>query len=81
MGAPWRDLPEPFGLCAFMFTRFNRWCRDGVWQAILEVLRSDADTVWVILGGTVIRAHQHAAGATGGPAHRISAGLGGILDP
>lgn len=43
-GAPWRDLPESFGLWASVFTRFNRWSRAGVWQAVLEALRGDADT-------------------------------------
>ena len=75
-GAPWRDLPEVFGSWASVFTRFNRWSRAGVWQTILEVLRSEADTEWVMLDGTVIRAHQHAAGAKGGPAHRGSADRG-----
>ena len=71
-GAPWRDLPESFGSWATVFTRFNRWSRAGVWQAVLEVLRGDADTEWVMLDGTVIRAHQHAAGAKGGPACKAS---------
>ena len=71
-GAPWRDLPESFGPWASVFTRFNRWSRAGVWQAVLEVLRGDADTEWVMLDGTVIRAHQHSAGAKGGPACKAS---------
>jgi transposase len=73
-GAPWRDLPESFGPWISVFTRFNRWSRAGVWQAVLEVLRGEADTEWVMLDGTVIRAHQHAAGAKGGPARRLSEG-------
>ena len=71
-GAPWRDLPEAFGPWISVFTRFNRWSRVGVWQAVLEVLRGEADTEWVMLDGTVIRAHQHAAGAKGGPARKVS---------
>jgi transposase len=70
-GAPWRDLPESFGPWASVFTRFNRWSRAGVWQTVLEVLRGEADNEWVMLDGTVIRAHQHAAGAKGGPAGRV----------
>lgn len=72
-GAPWRDLPESFGPWISVFTRFNRWSRVGVWQAVLEVLRGDADTEWVMLDGTIIRAHQHAAGAKGGLDAKASA--------
>ncbi|WP_372342202.1 IS5 family transposase [Geothrix sp. PMB-07] len=66
-GAPWRDLPESFGPWNTVFTRFNRWNRSGVWQRVLEALRGEADCEWVMVDGTVIRAHQHAAGAKGGP--------------
>jgi hypothetical protein len=33
-----------------------------VWQGILEFLRREADLEWIMLDGTVIRAHQHSAG-------------------
>ena len=49
-GAPWRDLPE----------RFGRW--GSVWKRVFAEL-PDPDLEWVILDSTVIRAHQHAAGA------------------
>src|SRR5262249_34212181 len=28
-GAPWRDLPEPFGPWNSVFVRFNRWSKKG----------------------------------------------------
>ena len=62
-GAPWRDLPEEFGPWISAFTRFNRWSKVGLWQTILEALRDEADTEWLMIDATVIRAHQHAAGA------------------
>jgi transposase len=65
-GAPWRDLPESFGPWTSVFTRFNTWSKKGVWQSILEVLRKDADVEWVMLDGTIARAHQHSAGQGGG---------------
>ena len=37
-GAPWRDLPERFGKWNSVFQRFNRWCKSGVFQAIMEKL-------------------------------------------
>ena len=61
-GAPWRDLPERFGNWNSVFQRFNRWCKNGVFQKIMDKLQ-DADLSVLMLDSTVVRAHQHAAGA------------------
>jgi transposase len=61
-GAPWRDLPERFGKSNSVWRRFDRWATKGVWLRIFEALK-DPDLEWLILDSTVIRAHQHAAGA------------------
>jgi transposase len=61
-GAPWRDLPERFGDWNTVWKRFDRWTKNGVWQRLFEVLQ-DPDLEWLILDSTIIRAHQHAAGA------------------
>ena len=61
-GAPWRDLPERFGKWNSVWRRFDRWSAKGVWLRIFEELK-DPDLEWLILDSTVIRAHQHAAGA------------------
>ena len=61
-GAPWRDLPERFGNWYNVWRRFSRWAQKGVWQRVFEALQ-DPDLEWLILDSTVIRAHQHAAGA------------------
>jgi len=66
-GAPWRDLPEFFGLWNTVFTRFTRWNRSGVWQRVLEALRGEADCESIMVDRTVIPAYQHADGAEGGP--------------
>ena len=65
-GAPWRDMPEAFGPWTSIYTRFNAWSKRGVWQEVLEWLRKDADLEWVMLDGTIARAHQHSAGQKGG---------------
>ncbi len=65
-GAPWRDLPERFGNWNSVFQRFNRWCKRGVWQRLLEVLGGDPDLEHILVDSTIVRAHQHAAGAKGG---------------
>jgi transposase len=62
-GAPWRDLPERFGEWNSVFQRFNRWCKRGVWQRVLTAWQ-DPDLECLMLDSTVIRAHQHSAGAS-----------------
>ena len=62
-GAPWRDLPGEFGRWNSVYRRFSRAANGGVWQRVFEVLATDADFEEVFLDSTVVRAHQHAAGA------------------
>ena len=78
-GAPWRDLPERFGNWNSVWRRFDRWTRKGVWQRIFEELK-DPDLEWLILDSTVIRAHQHAAGAVknGGADQALGRSRGGF---
>ncbi len=72
-GAPWRDLPEVFGRWNSAFRRFSRWAAKGVWDRIFTALSDDADFEYLILDSTIVRAHQHAAGAKGGLGPRPSA--------
>ena len=71
-GAPWRDLPERYGPWPTVYTRFRRWTLSGVWDRIFAAVQRQADAAgqvdWTVhfVDGTVIRAHQHAAGAKGG---------------
>ena len=65
-GTPWRDLPGIFGKWNSVFVRFNRWSEGGVWQRIFDALSDDPDFEYLILDSTIVRAHQHAAGAKGG---------------
>jgi len=73
-GSPWRDLPEKrYGPWQTCFDRFNRWRRDGTWDRLLTHAQTTSDAVgdveWeVSVDDTVIRAHQHAAGARREPA-------------
>src|SRR3954452_11503011 len=62
-GAPWRDLPERFGDWNTTFRRVSRWAKGGVWARVMEALGADADLEHLLIDSTVIRAHQHAAGA------------------
>ena len=65
-GAPWRDLPERFGKWNTVFQRFNRWCKNGVWEGVLKALGGDSELENLVLDSTIVRAHQHAAGGKGG---------------
>jgi putative transposase len=71
-GAPWRDLPAEFGNWNSVFQRFRRWAKKGVWQRIFTVLIEDPDFEYLIIDSTIVRAHQHAAGAKGGAKMRRS---------
>jgi transposase len=62
-GSPWRDLPVEFGVWNSVYVRFARWSDKQVWQRVFAVLREDADFEEVFLDSTIVRAHQHAAGA------------------
>ena len=70
-GAPWRDLPGEYGKWSTVHKRFIRWSRNGVWQMIFNTLAVDADTEWLMIDSTIIRAHQHAAGARGAAVSEI----------
>ena len=62
-GSPWRDLPDVFGEWNSVFRRFSRWSQKGVWQRIFAVMADDPDFEYLIVDSTIVRAHQHAAGA------------------
>jgi putative transposase len=65
-GSPWRDLPEVFGFWNSAFRRFSRWSAKGVWLRIFAAMADDPDFEYLILDSTIVRAHQHAAGAKRG---------------
>ena len=72
-GSPWRDLPAAFGKWNSVFVRFNRWSEGGVWRRIFAAVADDPDFEYLMLDSTIVRAHQHAAGAKGGLKMRRSA--------
>lgn len=62
-GIPWRDLPERFGHFRIINTRHMRWSRKGVWEGVFKALSQDADNEYAMIDSTIVRAHQHSAGA------------------
>jgi transposase len=75
-GAPWRDLPERYGKWQTVASRFYRWQQSGVWERIFAQLQQtkdrDGQINWEVhyVDGSIIRAHQHAAGAKKAPRKR-----------
>ncbi len=65
-GIPWRDLPIGFGDFRVLHTRFSRWAKTGVWEQVFHHLADDADNEYAMIDSTIVRAHQHSAGAKGG---------------
>ena len=72
-GAPWRDLPPAFGPWNSVYVRFARWSNKGVWQRVFGELAKDSDFRAVFVDSTIVRAHQHAAGARKKTARKPSA--------
>ena len=62
-GIPWRDLPERFGDPIKIHTRFSRWAKSGIWQKLFAMLAVEADNEYAMIDSTIVRAHQHSAGA------------------
>jgi len=77
-GGRWRNLPAEFGPWQSVFDRFRRWTRRGLWDKLLRRLqarRMNAGAIdWSLfcIDGTVVRAHQSAAGASGKKARPAS---------
>src|SRR5262245_66371032 len=82
-GIPWRDLPEDFGHWDAVYNRFRRWERRGIWRRLWERLQAEDGhlTRHLFIDATIVRAHQHASGAskkTEGMQHRIWDATGAV---
>ena len=69
-GSPWRDLPAEFGHWHRTYVRFSRWRDKGVFERIAHALHGDADMEQLFIDSTIVRAHQHSAGAKKKPVVR-----------
>jgi len=79
-GAPWRDIPERYGNWKNVHNRFSRWAARGLWEKFFKRLRI-ADDVGSLIDGSVIRAHQDAAGGKGGSNSMLWAALEEVFHP
>jgi transposase len=75
-GCPWRDLPGRFGPWHTIYMRWSRWVAASVPQRVMKALQEEAgefEAVMALLDSTIVRAHQHAAGARKKAEHKPSA--------
>ena len=86
-GAPWRDVPPEYGPWRTVYSRFRRWQRAGVFDGVLAALQRAGDAAgqldWSLhfVDASVVRAHQHAAGAKGGKPTKPSAAAAAASPP
>jgi transposase len=67
-GVAWRDLPERYGPWKTVYNRFWRWSRNGTLTTLVSRVRVIAEAIdeldrEVSVDSSIVRAHQHAAGA------------------
>ncbi len=62
-GIPWPDLPTRLGKWKCVHQRFGRWAKSGVWARVFAALSVGADHEYAMIDATIVRAHQHSAGA------------------
>ncbi len=63
VGCPWRDLPPSFGRWNSVYQAFNRWSADHKLMDIFKALIQEPDLEWEFVDGSIVKAHQHSAGA------------------
>ena len=64
---------ERFGDWKIVYQRFNRWAKSGVFERVFKLLASDHDNEYMMIDATIVRAHQHSAGARKKTARKPSA--------
>ena len=77
-GSPWRDLLPAFGNWHSVYRRYSRWGKKGVWKRLLEQVSDDIDLEQLLLDSTIIRVHQHGAGAKKEGPQAIARWRGGL---
>jgi transposase len=60
-GCKIRCLPECYGNCYTIHQRYMRWVRLGIWENLFKLLQH-GDTKYIMIDGTITRAHRCSAG-------------------
>lgn len=74
IGHPWREPPDRFGKWFTAHSQFRRWCRCGLWKALLRWLGTQASGTLRLVDGSYIKLHQH--GLQGAAAQRGAEAIG-----
>ena len=77
VGCPWRDLPAEFGCWNSIYQKFNRWSLKGKLMSIFKALVQEPDLEWEFIDGSIVKAHQHSAGAASEENQAIGKSRGG----
>jgi transposase len=80
-GIQWRDVPERFGPWKTVDNRFANWAAKDHWATIFRELQLEVDETGSIVDGSVIRAHQDAAGGKGGSSEMLWDALVEVFQP
>jgi putative transposase len=85
-GIPWRDVPADFGHWDAVYHRFRRWEARDIWKKLWQHMQQHGCELatQVFIDSTIMRAHQHAAGAqkkTEDQTPRLWAALGADFPP
>ena len=78
-GDPWREVPERFGKWQTLYSQFRRWCRCGLWDALLRWFGTQARGVLRFVDGSDIKLHPHGLQGAAGlrPQEAIGLSRGG----
>ena len=77
VGCPWRDIPVEFGGWNTIFQKFNRWSSQNKLIMIFKMLVYEPDLEWEFIDGTIVKAHQHSAGAASDEEQAIGKSVAG----
>ena len=77
VGCPWRDIPRAFGDWNTIYRRFNLWSKKCVLLQLFTALKQSPDIECEFIDGSIVRAHQHATGASTDESESIGKSRGG----
>jgi transposase len=77
VGCPWRDIPNEFGCWNTIFQKFNRWSAKKKFMIVFKMLVHEPDLEWEFIDGSIVKAHQHSAGAASNEEQGIGKSVAG----